>query len=230
MVLASTTIDVYLEKGKQRTFAGAIHWPGWCRSGRDEQAALKALFEYGPRYAQVLRTSELGFQIPSGAAVLTVVERLEGTTTTDFGAPDVAPSSDIKPVDDTELRRFQAILKSCWEKFDVAVTAAKGKTLRTGPRGGGRELEEIVMHVIGGDVAYLARLGWKASAETSTDLAQTRQAILSGLSWAVNGEAPVRGPRGGKRWGPRYFVRRVAWHVLDHAWEIEDRISGIESR
>jgi hypothetical protein len=26
------------------------------------------------------------------------------------------------------------------------------------------------------------------------------------------------------RWPPRYVVRRAAWHVLDHAWEIEDRI------
>ncbi len=22
----------------------------------------------------------------------------------------------------------------------------------------------------------------------------------------------------------RYFVRRTAWHVLDHLWEIEDRL------
>ena len=35
--------------------------------------------------------------------------------------------------------------------------------------------------------------------------------------------APPPGPRGGKRWLPRYFVRRVGWHVLDHALEIEDR-------
>ena len=26
-----------------------------------------------------------------------------------------------------------------------------------------------------------------------------------------------------KPWSPRYAVRRAAWHVLDHAWEIEDR-------
>jgi hypothetical protein len=32
------------------------------------------------------------------------------------------------------------------------------------------------------------------------------------------------GPRGGVHWTPRYFVRRAAWHMLDHAWEIEDRI------
>jgi hypothetical protein len=26
-----------------------------------------------------------------------------------------------------------------------------------------------------------------------------------------------------KRWTPRYAAQRIAWHALDHAWEIEDR-------
>jgi len=36
-------IDAYLEIGKKRTFAGAMDWPGWCRSGRDEASALEAM-------------------------------------------------------------------------------------------------------------------------------------------------------------------------------------------
>ena len=36
-------------------------------------------------------------------------------------------------------------------------------------------------------------------------------------------DRPKSGPRGGKIWSPRFFVRYVAWHTLDHAWEIEDR-------
>jgi hypothetical protein len=48
--------------------------------------------------------------------------------------------------------------------------------------------------------------------------------ILDALAAAVEGRLPVAGPRGGKLWTPRFFVRRVAWHLLDHAWEIEDRI------
>jgi hypothetical protein len=48
-----------------------------------------------------------------------------------------------------------------------------------------------------------------------------RQAALAA---GARGELPERGPRGGARWTPRSFVRRVAWHVLDHAWEIEDRL------
>ena len=27
-------------------------------------------------------------------------------------------------------------------------------------------------------------------------------------------------------WTARYAVRRMAWHVLDHVWEIEDKSEG----
>ncbi len=224
---SSPKIDVYLEIGKKRAFAGAIDWPGWCRSGRDQASALQALFDYGPRYARVLRAAPLGFQAPAAASALAVVERLEGNATTDFGAPDLAPSGDAQPVDDAGLQRFQALLEACWQAFDATVRAAIGKELRKGPRGGGRDLDGIVQHVLGGDEGYLGRLGWKLEkgGEAGPDeaLRQTRQAILEALASAARRQAPPRGPRGGLRWTPRYFVRRLAWHVLDHAWEIEDR-------
>jgi hypothetical protein len=52
---------------------------------------------------------------------------------------------------------------------------------------------------------------------------EERAAVLEGLERALVDGIPTRGPRGGARWSARYFVRRAAWHVLDHAWEIEDR-------
>ena len=229
MARSSNNIDVYLEIGNKRTFAGAIDWPGWCRSGRDEGSALQALFGYAPRYARVLRAARLGFRAPVDTSAFAVIERLKGNATTDFGAPAVGPSSDARPVDDAELRRFQALLNACWRAFDVAAKAATGKELRKGPRGGGRDLEGIVQHVLGADAGYLARLAWQLKQSEKEDpgeaLARTRQAILNALASTARGEVPARGPRGGVRWTPRYFVRRVAWHVLDHAWEIEDRIT-----
>ena len=72
--------------------------------------------------------------------------------------------------------------------------------------------------------AYLKRIGWKSKPNADEILKQKRADILAGLEAAVRGELPTRGPRGGVLWTPRYFVRRVAWHVIDHAWEIEDRI------
>jgi hypothetical protein len=55
-----------------------------------------------------------------------------------------------------------------------------------------------------------------------------RESVIETLGAAVRGEIPARGPRGGLRWTPRYFVRRLCWHVLDHVWEIEDRITHPE--
>jgi hypothetical protein len=227
MAQSSDPIEVYLEIGKKRTFAGAIAWPGWCRAGRDEAAALQALCDAGPRYAAMLTGTPLPFRSPADVSALTVVERLDGTTTTDFGAPDVAPSDDARPVTAADLARFQAILRACWRAFDAAVRAADGTELRKGPRGGGREVAGIIGHVQGADAGYLSRLAWKLESPDGTDgageLARTRAAIVQALAAAARGEVAPRGPRGGVRWSPRYFVRRVAWHVLDHTWEIEDR-------
>ncbi len=220
-------IAVYQEIGKQRIFAGAMDWPGWCRSGRDEGAALDALAEYGARYGQALRGARLGFRAPAEAAVFSVVERLKGNATTDFGAPGIPPSPDAQPMDPEDLRRSLAILKACWRAFDKAVVTATGRDLRKGPRGGGRELEEIARHVLDADAGYLRSLGWAFKPDEKSEYAvereRTRRATCDALAAAARGELARRGPRGGLRWTPRYFVRRVAWHVLDHAWEIEDR-------
>lgn len=221
-------IDVYLEIGKKRTFAGALAWPGWCRSGRDEASALQALCDYGPRYEQVLHTTGVQFQSPTDIAAFAVVERIEGTTTTDFGAPDVAPSSDTSPIDTLELQFLQMLLTAYWRAFDTAVQQASGKVLRKGPRGGGRDLERIIQHVLGAERSYLAALGWRhrpreASVEWQ-ERGQLRDQVLAALAAAARGDLPTRGPRGGSMWAPRYFVRRAGWHVLDHVWEIEDRM------
>jgi hypothetical protein len=159
---------------------------------------------------------------------LVVVEHLKGNATTDFGAPNLAWSDDKRPISQPEMKRFQKILQACWTGLDEAVQAATGKSLRKGPRGGGRDLTKIVEHVYDVDVAYLKSLGGKlkprVKADLSQNLAQVRQEILTTLLAAERGEIPEHGPRGGIRWTPRYLVRRLAWHELDHVWEIESRI------
>ena len=221
-------MDVYLEIGKKRTFAGAIDWPGWCRSGPDDESALQALVEYGPRYGKVLRAKEFDFRAPTDPSAFSIVERLEGNATTDFGAPGLAPSADREPVNEAELKRFESILKACWKVLDAAAALAKDKELQKGPRGGGRELEGVIQHVFEADGGYLSSLGWKLQQEEPVDLDQARKhlqkEILKAVAASARGEIPARGPRGGGRWTARYYVRRSAWHVLDHAWEIQDRI------
>ena len=217
---------VYLEIGSKRVFAGSVDWPGWTRSGRDEDTAIDALLAYAPRYAKVLRGTQLKFNPPSRASTLTVVERLSGNATNEFGAPDIPPSADTKPITTKDLERFQAILKASWRALDLAADAAEGKELTKGPRGGGRDLDKIVDHVLGSDESYLSRLGAKAPRSEPPERAvRLRATILDTLERVARVGVP-EGPRGGKRWTPRYFVRRSAWHVLDHAWELEDRTPG----
>src|SRR5215472_18967690 len=96
-------IDVYLEVGQTRTFAAALDWPGWCRSGRDEASALQSLFDCGPRYGRALQGTRIEFRAPSELSALVVVERQTGNATTNFGAPNLALVSDKKAVNPTEL-------------------------------------------------------------------------------------------------------------------------------
>jgi hypothetical protein len=77
--------------------------------------------------------------------------------------------------------------------------------------------------VLGADDGYVRMLGRKISADGSGErINQVRAGVLDALAYAVREGVPTS-PRGGKRWSPRFFVRRSAWHVLDHAWELEDR-------
>ncbi|MGH7527929.1 MAG: hypothetical protein ACREMX_14635 [Gemmatimonadales bacterium] len=219
-------VNVYLECGVKRTFAAALDWPGWCRHGPKETDALAALLAYGPKYASILAGTRLGFAAPKDLTQLVVVERLPGTAATDFGALSVAPTVDHdRSCDAAELKRFEKILGAAWRAFDEAEKSARGRTLATGPRGGGRSLEAIVTHVIGADAGYLTAVGSRApkAARPPEQLTATREAILAALKASATGEIPSQGPRGGARWSARYFARRVAWHVMAHAWEIERR-------
>lgn len=220
----STTIPVYFEIGSKRTFASAADWPGWSRSGRDEASALQALLDYGPRYAAAIRSARLGFDAPVKASELKVVDRLKGDTTTDFGTPGRVPEEDTAAVREEELRRLEKILKACWRTFDAVVESAKGKALSTGPRGGGRDLAKIVNHVLEAQHAYVRKLGWAVAPDWSTS-DEAWKDTSKGLTASAHGELPTHGPRGGAYWPARYFVRRAAWHLLDHAWEIEDRLA-----
>jgi hypothetical protein len=217
---------VYLEVGKKRVFAATVAWPGWCRSGSDEASALQALVDYGPRYAAAIGEAGGAFVAPTKARELHVVERLPGDATTDFGAPHIPAGTDAGPLASPELDRLVRLLEACWKAFDAAAKASSAKSLRAGPRGGGRDIAKLRQHVLDSDGAYVGRLGgWFRTSGQSvdTDFENVRQAFLEAAAARARGEVPDRGPRGGVRWSPRYAIRRSAWHSLDHTWEIADR-------
>jgi hypothetical protein len=78
-------MPVCLEVTPKQTFASALDWPGWCRAGRDEGAALEALTSYAERYARV--AAQAGVRFPSTVA-FDVVERVPGGPATAFAAPE----------------------------------------------------------------------------------------------------------------------------------------------
>lgn len=228
MKSSAKSIDVYLEAGEKKVFACAVGWPGWSRAGRDETSALQTLLDYAPRYAGVLRTAGIPFTAPKTIADFNVIERVKGDAGTDYGVPAVIARTDANPITPKELPQMQAFLQAYWQAFDDIAQRAEVGTLRTGPRGGGRDLHKMREHVMGAEAGYMTRVGWKMpKLEGADPIAQqivTRQAVLDAIESAVKNGLPASGPRGGRIWPVRYFVRRVGWHVLDHVWEMEDRL------
>jgi hypothetical protein len=216
-------LRIYLEQAPKRGFAGALEWPGLDRSGRDEASARAALVAAIPRYRSALGAAAKG--VPAGMTVddLEVVERRTGGAGTDFGIPSIGPRADDEPMDARELRRLSRLLEAAWAAFDAAAKAAAGVELRKGPRGGGRTASKIRDHILEAERAYLFQIGGKVERDVQDDITVIRTAALAALGARARNEPFEMGRRRAPLWAPRYFVRRSAWHSLDHAWEIEDR-------
>ncbi|MDI1462800.1 hypothetical protein QEZ54_17630 [Catellatospora sp. KI3] len=208
--------SVYLELGSKRIFACALEWPGWCRSGRDAESALAALTAYADRYAVVAGRAKIPFE--TGA--LRVVERVDGGSTTDFGAPERPAGADRRPYGAEQAARTGALVRAAWEV--LADTAAHAPAeLRKGVRGGGRDRDRMLGHVVAAEASYARKIGVRHKAPAFDDaaaVAALRTDILDVLAAPRDGSPPVPGG-----WHVPYAARRIAWHVLDHAWEMQDR-------
>ncbi len=198
---------VYLEVGTRKTFACSLDWPGWCRAAKTEEEALEALADYAGRYRRVAEEADVRFPNTVGDD-FEVVERLKGDTTTDFGAPHIPAGADDTPLTKAQAERLATLVGATWTVFDRVVKASP-PALRRGPRGGGRDRDKMVAHVVDAEAAYFAKVGAKDG----------RDAFLEGLRAARQPQPELKT----KSWPWRYTARRVAWHVLDHAWEMEDR-------
>jgi len=195
-------LRVYLENGPKWTFACALDWPGWCRRGKGDEPAVEELLSYAARYAAAVGALE-------ATGDPTIVGRVTGNATTDFGAPAVATEWDLETLDGAELDRQLRLLTQTWNYFDTVVTNAPA-SLRKGPRGGGRDRDDVRRHVIEAERGYAPKAGARIPPRTPWE--QQRAMITDAFRRREDGQ-----------WPARYVLRRMAWHVLDHAWEIEDR-------
>ena len=209
---------VYLEAGAKRTFAMALDWPGWGRSGKTAEDALETLAGYVTRYAKV--AAKTGHQLGAADTEFDVVETVPGNATTNFGAPAAFVSSDSEALTATAAERAAALVEACWDTL-TRVAARSPAELRKGPRGGGRDRDKMLHHVFEAEAAYARKIGVRHKPPAIDDkpgIKAMRADIVAVIGAPSEGGPPV--PNG---WPVAYAARRIAWHALDHAWEMQDR-------
>ena len=217
--MTKARIDIAEEVFGKKTFVWAVDWPGWCRSGKDRDLAIASLLDHAGRYAKVAKTAGLDFPDVDDATLRTV-ESVEGNGGTEFGVPSRITKSDARTV---TRGRGRAPGKPGRGRLDglrprgreAPPTAAQG-TPRRRPR-----------HRQGGRPRHRGRQRLRPRDRPQVQAAQPgrssrrraeRKAVLDVLRQPSDGS-----PLADRRWTLRYAARRIAWHALDHAWEIEDR-------
>jgi len=216
------SIRVMVELGrKKRVVACAFDWPGWDRSAKSEEEALHVLAAYRPRYSKVAALAGAADEFDA-TGELTVVERLEGNGMTDYyGVSGRAAEPEREQMSEAACERKIALLRASWAYFDD-VASHVSADLRLGPRGGGRDRNTIVRHANGAEIhEFATKVGVKTPLDARQDpdeLRAHRDAFCAGIR-----EFNARGPSAGKWWTVQFLIRRSTWHMLDHAWEMEDR-------
>lgn len=208
-------------KGK-KVVAVAPDWPGLSRGAKTEQEAVDRLLAYVPRYAPVAKLAGLEGAFPK-KAMADVVERYIGPGSTDFWAISFGFSSiDQAAVSAKALERELTLLRACWAFFDE-VRRGVSPELQKGPRGGGRDRDQIARHLFANEQQWAQGLGVLTPDDTllsDAGLKAHRDAYCSAIQ-----DYHAQGKRPGKtgKWPLRYMIRHTAFHTLDHAWEMEDR-------
>jgi len=209
-------------KGK-RVVASAMDWPGLERWGRTEDEAVDKLLAYQPRYAPVAKRVGLLNEFER-AVKPHITERTPGNTSTDWwGIAHVPSIVEADPLTDDELERRIGIMRATWAFFDAAAVAGDAP-LTKGPRGGGRERDQIVRHVYASERHnFWRKVAIREPDEvrlTPQELADLRERFVAGIREYHADDRPAR------KWPLRFLIRRTAQHAMDHGWELEDRQPG----
>jgi hypothetical protein len=113
-----------------------------------------------------------------------------------------------------------ALLRACWAYFDD-VASRVSPELRKGPRGGGRDRDRVVRHANGSEIDDFAKkVGVITPLDAWQDPVELR-AYRDAFCEAIR-EHNARGASA-RTWTVQFLIRRCAYHMLDHAWEMEDK-------
>ena len=159
----------------------------------------------------------------SAVEVVEVVEEYVGTGSTDFWGISFAFSGiDQEAMSGEALERELRLMRACWTFFDD-VRSRVSAEMQRGPRGGGRDRDRIVRHVI------LNEQDWAPRDRPQEDQ-EDQEAILTEEGLKAHREAYCNAIRElhsqnkmARKWPLRYLIRHTAFHTLDHAWEMEDK-------
>ena len=217
-------IRVMLETGPKgkRVVAVAPDWPGLARGAKTGEAAIELLLSYVPRYAPVAKLAglEAEFATSTTGSTVNVVERYPGTGSTDFWGISFGFSTiDQQAVSSEELERELTLMRACWTFFD-GVRSRVSAELKRGPRGGGRDRDRIVRHVLFNEQDWAPRDKPQEDQEailTEEGLKAHREAYCNAI-WELHSQNKMA-----RKWPLRYLIRHTAFHTLDHAWEMEDK-------
>ncbi len=214
-------IRVMLEigpKGK-KVVAVAPDWPGLERGAKTGEAAIERLLSYVPRYAAVTQLAGMESALEDSSGV-EVVEQYPGTGSTDFWGISFAFSSiDRQAMSGKEMERELALMRACWAFFDD-VRSRVSAEMRRGPRGGGRDRDRIVRHVVANELDWAKGFGVLTPLDEvliEERLKAHREAYCDGIR-ALHSRGEMA-----RKWPLRYLIRHTAYHTLDHAWEMEDK-------
>jgi hypothetical protein len=214
-------LRVMLEIGPKGRNVAAVapDWPGLERGGKNAEAAIARLQSYLPRYASVAKLAGMAAAFAAITSV-DVVEHYPGTGSTDFWGISFAFSDiDRQEMSHDELERELTLMQACWAFFDD-VRARVSAEMQKGPRGGGRNRDQIVHHTFRTEQDWSKKLEVRTpdgAMLTDAGLKAHREAYLNAIR-ALH----VQG-RLARTWPLRYLIRHTAYHTMDHAWEMEDK-------
>jgi len=206
-------------KGK-KSVAYAIDWPGWSRGRKTPDQAIEVLEAYRQRYRPIADIAGLGAEFDA-AGPLIEVDRYTGTGSTDFwGISFAASPEEREGMPDQQLERRLALLQACWVFFDQ-VAERVSPVLKKGPRGGGRDRDQIINHTLGWERTGLAvNVGVEYPEGVLLDPDVRRQYREDYLAALREHHAEGKKARTTEL---AFLVRHTAFHMLDHAWEMEDK-------